>query len=201
MTASSYYPAYMWRSRRLLPVALLKEHQWCPMIPWLVVNAAAAPPETPSMRSGRHAHHEGLAEEVARRLGYQRPRYNVALESRELGLYGTVDILSPEDHELVEAKQHLARPQHHHLAQLKAYTALALYNTIPIDRAHLATPRGIAATIKATSHVIRDTEALAQRLHETVENPDPPPVTQPPAKCRYCRYRRICPYAATKTLP
>ena len=196
--APALYREYTWLSRGLLPVTLLKEMEWCPVIPWLAVNRGLEPPPTPSMAEGVRAHREGLAERVARALGYRRPRLNVHLESRELGLYGTLDILAPEEREVAEAKHAVSRPGRHHRVQLLAYAALATLNGTPVRTARLATPRRQVMAVPVDQYALRAVEDRAARLHEVVENPDPPPVNPDPAKCSYCRYRRQCPYRATR---
>jgi CRISPR-associated exonuclease Cas4 len=186
---------YSLHHRRMLPVTLVKEAEWCPLIPWLLVNLAVEPPPTPSMHDGVEAHRNGLPALVARRLGYQNPLLNAHLESKTHGVQGAIDILAAQEKEVAEVKQHVKRLGKHHIAQLQAYTLLAVDNGYQVRRARIETPHATLKLIDIDHHILQEAEKKIERLWDIVENPDPPYVNQPREKCQYCRYRRICPYA------
>lgn len=178
-------------------MSLVKEHEWCPVIPWLLVNAAAVePPATPSMVEGVEAHRDGLPGEVAGLLGYRDPLFNVYMESREDMVAGVVDIVAPGEGEVAEAKRYVTRRHRHHLAQLRVYALLALRNGHRPRVARLATPRGVVRSLEVGPALVEEAERLVEATWRTVESPDPPLVEQPARKCMYCRYRSICPYRA-----
>ncbi len=194
-------PIYaLYDERTAIPVALVKEYEWCPVIPWLAFNTGLVPPQTPSMILGREEHRRREAlERAARILGYKNPLYNVYLEDPGLRVAGVVDILAPRDRGVAEVKiTGRKKPQAQELVQLAVYALLAYRNRVPVDTASivlLAPDRGEYSiyTVDVTGEVLEKAEKRVRRVWETITSPLPPLVEQAPEKCRYCRYRRICP--------
>ena len=186
---------YNLHHRRLLPAILVKEAEWCPVIPWLLANLAVEPPPTPSMLDGIESHRNGLPAAVAKRLGYTNPLIGIHLESAKLGVYGSIDILAPNEKELAEVKKHIKTLGKHHIAQLQTYALLAVDNGYRVRRARIESPQTTVKIVEVNQQTLQEAEKRVERLWSIVENPDPPPANQPREKCLYCRYRRICPYA------
>ena len=186
---------------RVLPVSLVKEYEWCPLIPWIAFNTGFTPPITPSMAMGLEGHGPDgrLLEKAAKALGYQNPQYNIYLEDPRLEVAGTLDILAAEEREIAEVKKtNRRKPQAQEKLQAAIYALLAYRNGFRVEKANIvlvdAQEKITIAPLEVTGELLARAEKKVRELWETVTSPIPPLVLQAPEKCRYCRYRRKCPY-------
>ncbi len=178
------------RSKRY-PATIVKEYAWCPVAAWLAANLGTAPPPTPQMTQGKERHREAL--EVIRRI-YPDAHPLPPLHSKRWPLTATPDAYSPSTRTIIEAK-HAANPRDRiYRIQLMLYARIAEENHIRVDKAaiiDLETGRHYTIEIDAATHAI--IEKIVENTLQLIREPLPPPLTQPPQKCRACRWRRHCP--------
>ena len=182
------------RSKRY-PATIVKEYAWCPVAAWLAANLGATPPPTPQMLEGKERHREAL--EAVKRL-YPDAHPLPPLHSKRWPLTATPDAYSPSTKTIIEAK-HAANPTNRiYRIQAMLYATIAQENHIPVDRAaiiDLTTGKQHIIEIDAATHKI--IEQIVKNTLDTIKQPLPPPTTQPPQKCKACRWRRHCPNANT----
>lgn len=181
---------------RTLPVTLVKEMMWCPVIPWIIRNYGIEPPYTPSMMIGVEIQKRLDLEKVSEELGLPKPiKTSVYVEDKALGLHGVVDIVAGSRRlHVVEVKAFKRRVKHskHFLTQLKVY-AVMVYRTLgPVEKAHLYMD-GVTHTIAIREQTFAEVKQVVEKLWRVVSSPEPPQITRVPGKCSYCRYRRFCP--------
>jgi len=181
--------------RSSIPVTMVKEYCWCPTIPWIIYSYGVEPPTTPSMDAGTELRKVLRLEEVADRLGLPHPRrYEAFLASRKLGIHGYVDIVAGSNRFIVvEVKAFPSKRWKHFRYQLLAYALLVNATMGPVRRAILAMGSR-AIDIEVTQHEIEKTKRIIEEVRKVILSPEPPRVTPIENKCRYCRYRRLCPH-------
>ncbi|GBF08806.1 CRISPR-associated protein Cas4 [Aeropyrum pernix] len=179
--------------------SLVKQYVYCPTLPWLEVRVGRLEHPTPSMESAVLTADE--KEEIAREVGIPPPyRVEVPLECPELRLRGVIDLVAGphgrRGYWIMEAKKHPRRPRasKHFQAQLLAYALLATKTLGPVYRATLYIG-GATKTLDINQRHLQTAEKLVKKTLKTVEEEEPPLTRQPPQKCRYCFYRKLCPNA------
>jgi len=184
---------WLWSSD-LIPVTLVKEYAWCPLIPWLIYNTGFEPPETPSMERGVEESKAMSLEEAAERASLPQPRrFNVYVESRRLGVKGFIDVVAGSRRLVVaEVKAFRSKRWGHFRAQLMVYAALANSALGPVAEAVLVMG-GDVKRFPVTDRDLAEARRLIDETRRVLASPEPPRVTQPEAKCFYCRYRKMCP--------
>lgn len=149
------------------------------------------------MAVGVEEQYKGVLEGAAALLGLRDPEYMVYLASRRHRVVGVVDIIGREEQVIVEAKATQRRaPGAHEVVQLAVYALLALSNNIAVREAVIATPTRLLARYPVDDILLSRGLRAIERTWRTITSPEPPLVSQPREKCRYCRYRNICPYPA-----
>jgi len=179
----------------MLPVTMLKEFAWCPVIPWIVYNYGVEPPYTPSMVAGIEVQKSLDLEKIANELKLPKPiETSVYVEDRKLGLYGVIDIVAGSKRVcIVEVKAFRRRVRYsqHFILQLKAYAVIAYRVLRPVERAYLYMD-GIVHSIAVREQVFLEVRQVVEKLWRTVLAPEPPQAMRVQEKCNYCRYRRVC---------
>ena len=161
------------------------------MAAWLAANTPTPPPPTPRMIEGRRIHER--LQEILAELGYTDAHPLPPLASKRHPLIATPDAYSPSRHELIEVKTR-ARLDRIHRIQLAVYALIARENNIPVKHATLASLEDKRIyQLRVDPHLLQLAEKAIQATLETIHKPLPPPITQPPQKCRACRWRRHCP--------
>ena len=171
----------------------VKDYVYCPAIPWIRRSMGLSEPPTPSMEEGAMVGAEEKLE-AARSLGFPEPvRVEVALKSRSVPLEGVADIVAGSRRLVVAEVKRVSRVGRHHIAQLKVYALLAEESIGPVGEAVLIVRGGRALRLTVTSEVLEEARLLASKAYKASYSDDPPKVSQPEAKCRYCFFSRVCP--------
>lgn len=186
--------------RSALPVTMVKEFVWCPVIPWMVWNYGVEPPLTPSMMDGIAFQQTLDRGRIAEQLHLEPPvEYQVYLEDPELRVYGVVDMMAGRRRKtIVEVKafeRSLKRLEHFKI-QLYTYALIAVRRRIVVERAILLM-KSARHEVDITGDKLELARRTVDRLWRAVVSPEPPYTAQDERKCSYCRYRRLCPAAAT----
>jgi len=178
-----------------IPTYLVKEYEWCPLIPWIIANSVYDPPTTPSMEKGIETHRDqNSLEEVAKTLELGDYILEILLVSRKHRVVGLVDILSRKAKLLVDVKYTEKKPPRSHIAQLETYTLLAWHNNIPVYKALIVNHKTeILYSLEVDNYTLERARKRVEKTWKIIQSPDPPLVQQPQEKCNYCRYRTRCP--------
>ncbi len=182
--------------RRSIPVTLVKEYCWCPAIPWIAVNYGVEPPLTPSMEEGIAYRSRVRLDEIAEELRLPEPRmYEVFVSSKKLGVHGYIDIVAGRGrYTVVEVKAFESRRWKHFRSQLILYALLVNAELGPVRRSILVLGRRVI-DVAVTDSDILYAKKLVEEVWRTILSPEPPRIQIVEQKCRYCRYRRLCPLA------
>ncbi len=185
--------AYSWL-HDLIPVSLVKQYAYCPMIPWIMSVTGFTEHPTPSMESGRMD--AGWKEAVAERLRLPRPwRVEFEARSTRLGLSGRVDIVAGRGpYVVVEVKRYARRMawSRHFRAQLMVYALLVNDVLGPVREAVLVMGnRSWVYTV--TQEDLRNASRMVEEARRIAFSEEPPHVAASPRMCGYCWYRRFCP--------
>ncbi|WP_143522203.1 CRISPR-associated protein Cas4 [Pyrodictium delaneyi] len=190
---------------RLLPITLVKEYYWCPMIAYHKLLLWSERP-TQSMQSGGLTG-EQRAELVERleeaRIEVQELLWEQPVQSRRLGLVGRVDLVAVTPREtlvVVEAKLSVSRRSlysraQHILAQLAAYTIAAEETlAMPSEKTLVyATEAARLIEVRITPRHRRLVEEAARELWRILETGITPWTRPRRSRCRACSYRGVCP--------
>ncbi len=178
---------------RSIPVTIVKEYCWCPMIPWIMYNYGIEPPLTPSMEMGIELSRRRDISMIIDGIELPKPiRFELFLESRSLGLYGSIDIVAGSRWYVVgEVKAFRARRWMHFKIQLMAYALIVNSSLGPVREAVLLMDRDIHRW-RISDRDIYIVKDIVRRVREVISSPEPPRVSVVEEKCRYCRYRRFC---------
>ena len=200
--SQSYSPV---DEERLLPITLVKEYHWCPMIAYHKLLLWSERP-TQSMQAGGLTG-EQRAELVKRleeaRVEAQELLWEQPVQSRRLGLAGRVDLVAVTPREtlvVVEAKLNVSRRglhsrAQHILAQLAAYTIAAEETlAMPSEKTLVyATETTRLIEVRITPRHRRLVEEAVRELWRILETGIPPWTRPRRSRCRACSYRSVCP--------
>ena len=180
-----------------IPVTLVKQYVYCPVIPWIMHKIGVVEPPTPSMERGREEAVADVKERVAEILGLPRPwRIEKPLYSRRLGLRGVVDLVAGnKPYKVVEVKifNRKAKWSRHFKSQLMIYALLVNDVMGPVDEAILVLGEKIYRYI-VTHEMLLEAKRYVEKTREVLEKEEPPQTTATPGMCRYCWHHRLCPY-------
>lgn len=190
---------------RLLPITLVKEYYWCPMIAYHKLLLWSERP-TQSMQSGglTGGQRAELVEKLEEaRIEAQELLWEQPVKSLRLGLAGRVDLIAVTPGEtlvVVEAKLNASRRSlhsraQHILAQLAAYTIAAEETlAMPSEKTLVyATETARLIEVRITPRHRRLVEEAARELWRILETGIPPWIRPRRSRCRTCSYRGICP--------
>lgn len=178
---------------RSIPVTIVKEYCWCPMIPWIIYNYGIEPALTPSMARGIEFSRNRDISKIVSELDLPEPiRFEVFLESKALGVYGYIDIVAGSRWYIVgEAKAFRSRRWEHFKIQLYTYALIVNSCLGPVREAILIMGGDIYRWTLSDRDIaiVRD---IVKRVRDVITSPEPPRISIVEEKCRYCRYRRLC---------
>ena len=177
-----------------IPVTMVKDHVYCPAIPWIKRFLGYTEPRSPSMETARVD--ASYKEKVAKDLGLPKPwRIEVPVQGKSLPLRGVVDIIAGNRRlTVVEVKAYNRRLDRssHFKIQLLIYAYLVNESIGPVREAILHMPDRIHRVV-VTSELLEEARRAAESAIKTLSSEDPPRPRQPSRKCSYCWYRRVCP--------
>ncbi|MEB3862040.1 MAG: CRISPR-associated protein Cas4 [Desulfurococcales archaeon] len=186
------YPEPLYSSR--IPVTLVKDHAYCPAIPWIRRFLGYREPRSPSMETARVD--ASYKEEVARELGLPRPwRIELPVQGVSIPLSGVVDIVAGDKRltvvEVKAYKRRMDRSRHFRI-QLLLY-AYIVNETIGPVREAILYMQGHVYRTRVTLDLLEEARREAEKTLKTLASEEPPRPRQPRRKCSYCWYRRVCP--------
>ena len=183
-----------------LTVTDVRQHTYCPRIPYYRYVMPLEHPVTAKMDIGKEEHETTSAKEARRTLkayGIKEGerRFGVGLYSESLGLRGKIDmvILTPSEVIPVEYKMAAAVGLHHKY-QLTAYAMLAEHTFGgTVSRAFVyLTPLKKAQEVPITAAMRDHVKKVLAGLRSSIEGERLPRPTPHRARCAGCEYRRFC---------
>lgn len=183
-----------------LTVTDIRQHVWCPRIPYYRYVLPLERPVTAKMDLGKEEHEMTSAKEARRTLrayGMKEGerRFGVDLYSEHLRLRGKIDMVISTPRELVPVEYKMtAAVGLHHKYQLTAYALLAEHTfggTVSRSFAYL-TPAKKAVEVPITPGMRAHVKKVLADLRGSMENERLPPPTPYRGRCPDCEYRRFC---------
>jgi CRISPR-associated exonuclease Cas4 len=183
-----------------LTVTDIRQHVYCPRIPYYRYTLPLERPVTAKMDLGKEEHESTSAKEARRTLkayGIKegKRRFGVDLYSGSLGLRGKIDMVIFTPHEVVPIEYKMASAIGlHHKYQLTAYAMLAEYTFGgTVSRAFVyLTPAKKAQEIPITPAMRAHVKKILAVLRSSIENERLPRPTPHRKRCTDCEYRRFC---------
>ena len=183
-----------------LTVTDIRQHVYCPRIPYYQYTMPLERPVTAKMDIGK-AEHESVSAKEARRtlkaygLKEGERRFGVSLYSESLGLRGKIDMVILTPHEAIPVEYKMASSVGlHHKYQLTAYAMLAehtLGGAVTRAFAYL-TPAKKAREVPITPAMRAHVRKTLDELRASIENERLPRPTPYRKRCIDCEYRRFC---------
>lgn len=183
-----------------LTVTDIRQHTYCPRIPYYRYVLPLERPVTAKMDLGKEEHETTSAKEARRTLkayGIKEGerRFGVDLYSKSLGLRGKIDmvIFTPQEIIPVEYKM-TAEVGLHHKYQLTAYAMLAEHtfgSTVSRAFAYL-TPAKRAQEVPITAAMRAHVKKILADLRASIAYERLPRPTPHRKRCTDCEYRRFC---------
>ena len=184
-----------------LPVHLLRQHLFCPRVPWFQELLDFRPPQTQWVRQGMEFHErqkEIFRHRTLKRFGLQAARrhFHYRVRSKHWRLHGVVDCVLETKHEVfaVEIKLAGRSPSRGSILQVAAYGML-LPETIgkPCCKAFIVLQRRgktwpVTIDAKRINEVERVRDQIFANLH-AARFPDSPATE---AQCCQCEYLNYC---------
>ena len=183
-----------------LTVTDIRQHVYCPRIPYYRYTLPLERPVTAKMDLGKEEHETTSAKEARRTLkayGIKEGerRFGVDLYSESLGLRGKIDMVIFTPHEVIPVEYKMAAGIGlHHKYQLTAYAMLAEHTfggTVTRAFVYL-TPARKAREVPITAAMRGHVKKILVRLHDSIENERLPRPTPHRRRCTDCEYRRFC---------
>ena len=183
-----------------LTVTDIRQHVYCPRIPYYRYTLPLERPVTAKMDLGKEEHETTSAKEARRTLkayGIKEGerRFGVDLYSESLGLRGKIDMVIFTPHEVIPVEYKMAAGIGlHHKYQLTAYAMLAEHTfggTVTRAFVYL-TPARKAREVPITAAMRGHVKKILVRLHDSIENERLPRPTPHRKRCTDCEYRRFC---------
>jgi CRISPR-associated exonuclease Cas4 len=183
-----------------LTVTDIRQHTYCPRIPYYRYTMPLERPVTAKMDLGKEEHETTSAKEARRTLkayGIEEGerRFGVDLYSGSLGLRGKIDMLIITPREIIPVEYKMTGEVGlHHKYQLTAYAMLAEHTfggTVNRTFAYL-TPLKKAHEIPITPAMRAHVKKILAELRASIENERLPKPTPHRKRCTDCEYRRFC---------
>jgi CRISPR-associated exonuclease Cas4 len=183
-----------------LTVTDVRQHVYCPRIPYYRYTMPLERPVTAKMDLGKEEHESTSVKEARRTLrayGIKEGerRFGVDLSSESLALRGKIDMVIFTPHEVIPVEYKMtARVGLHHKYQLAAYAMLAEHifaGTVNRAFAYL-TPAKKAQEIPITPAMRAHVKKILGELGASVHNERLPKPTPHRKRCTDCEYRRFC---------
>jgi CRISPR-associated exonuclease Cas4 len=183
-----------------LTVTDVRQHTYCPRIPYYQYVLPLERPVTAKMDLGKEEHESTSAKEARRTLkayGIKEGerRFGVDLYSERLGLRGKIDMVIFTPHEIIPVEYKMtAEVGLHHKYQLTAYAMLAEHTfggTVSRAFAYL-TPTKRAQEVPITAAMRAHAKKTLGELRSSIEGERLPRPTPHRKRCTDCEYRRFC---------
>lgn len=184
-----------------LPVHLLRQHLFCPRIPWFQELLDYKPPQPAWVRQGVafHEHQQAVFRHRSlRRFGLEQANktFHVSVQSEKLHLHGIIDCVLETQENLypVEIKLAAGKPTPGHLAQVTAY-GLLLADEMgkPCSLGFVVTGKqGKTWPVELTARQIESTLKLRDRICHHLEQGRMPDSAASEAQCTQCEYLNYC---------
>ena len=171
---------YSYKSAPGVQPSLVKDYVYCPVIAWIRVKYGVTEPPTDSMKMGRENKVESGRGQVRVRGREGTAVIDEIVESRE----GKV---------LVERKAFRTKSIHRYLVQALTEYVIAS-NTITGIKAIKLVVESRERMYTVTDSLVDEARAVLELYKESIENDKPPNPVTSRWKCRYCWYKRFCPY-------
>jgi CRISPR-associated exonuclease Cas4 len=183
-----------------LTVTDIRQHTYCPRIPYYRYVMPLERPVTAKMDLGKEEHETTSAKEARRTLKAYgimegERRFGVDLYSESLGLRGKIDMVIFTPHEVIPVEYKMAAGIGlHHKYQLTAYAMLAEHTFDgTVTRAFVyLTPVEKALEVPITGAMRAHVKKILGELHSSIENERLPRATPHRKRCTDCEYRRFC---------
>lgn len=187
-------------SRLDLTVTDIRQHAYCPRIPYYFYTMPLERPVTAKMDLGKEEHASTSAKEARRTLkayGIERGErwFDVDLRSDHLGIRGKIDMVIETPYETIPVEYKMASSVGlHHKYQLAAYAMLAEHTFCRTSsRAFVyLTPLKKALEVPVTAALRDHVHKILRELRENAEGERLPKPTPYRARCAGCEYRRFC---------
>ncbi|MGH3088971.1 MAG: CRISPR-associated protein Cas4 [Rubrobacteraceae bacterium] len=183
-----------------LTVTDIRQHVYCPRIPYYQYTMPLERPVTAKMDLGKEEHESASAKEARRTLkayGIEEGerRFGVSLYSEQMRLRGKIDmvILTPRETIPVEYKM-AASIGLHHKYQLAAYAMLAEHvfgRSVTRTFVYL-TPLKRATEVPITAAMRDHVKKTLAAIRDSMKNERLPKPTPYRGRCHGCEYRRFC---------
>ncbi len=183
-----------------LTVTDVRQHVYCPRIPYYSYVLPLERPVTAKMDLGKEEHETVSAREARRTLkayGLKEGerRFGVSLYSEGLGLRGKIDMVILTRSEAIPVEYKMtASVGLHHKYQLAAYAMLvehALGRSVNRAFAYL-TPAKKAQEVPVTAAMRAHVKKTLAELRASIEDERLPRPTPHRKRCADCEYRRFC---------
>lgn len=183
-----------------LTVTDIRQHTYCPRIPYYQYTMPLERPVTAKMDLGKEAHESTSAKEARRTLktyGIEtgERRFGVNLYSGHLRLRGKIDMVIETAYEAIPVEYKMASSVGlHHKYQLAAYAMLAEHTfdaTVSRTFVYL-TPLKKAVEVPITMAMRAHVHKILRELCQNAEGERLPKPTPYRARCTGCEYRRFC---------
>lgn len=175
--------------------SMLKQMEYCPAIPWLIIKTGWIEPPTDSMKIAREEANANYKEEIAEKLGLPKPwKIEACLKDPETGLTGCIDLIAGNKRlTIAEIKLYRRTRKNHIRTQLLAYAYLANKTVAPVERAILIEAGEKTLDIPITREHLDSIRSRLEKLKTIIDSEEPPIVNPSDRQCISCQYRRICP--------
>ena len=184
----------------LFTITDLKQYTYCPRVFYYQVCLPHIRPMTYKMQAGVEAHADEPKRALRRSFepyGAQEGKrhFDVALQSKALGLTGLVDEVVETATELMPVDYKLARKVgYHYKIQLTAYALLleeAYERTVKSGFIYLI-PRQKTVEVTITPKLRRQVRRMLREMRKIAETEHMPPPTDWRQRCADCEFRRFC---------
>jgi len=183
-----------------LTVTDVRQHTYCPRIPYYRYTMPLERPTTAKMDLGKEEHETTSAKEARRTLkayGIKEGerRFGVDLHSAALGLRGRIDMIIRTPYETIPVEYKMAAAVGlHHKYQLTAYAMLAEHTFGgTVSRAFVyLTPAKKAVEVPITAAMREHVRGILAGLRSSVAYERLPRPTPHRKRCVGCEYRRFC---------
>jgi CRISPR-associated exonuclease Cas4 len=183
-----------------LTVTDIRQHTYCPRIPYYRYVMPLERPVTAKMDLGKEEHETTSVKEARRTLkayGIKEGerRFGINLYSESLGLRGKIDMVILTPHELIPVEYKMAAEVGlHHKYQLTAYAMLAEHTFGgTVSRAFVyLTPAKKAQEVPITPAMREHVKKILAGLRASIANERLPRPTPHRRRCTDCEYRRFC---------
>ncbi len=183
-----------------LTVTDIRQHTYCPRIPYYRYVMPLERPVTAKMDLGKEEHETTSVKEARRTLKAYgidegERRFGVNLYSESLGLRGKIDMVIVTPREVIPVEYKMAAGVGlHHKYQLTAYAMLTehtLGGTVSRAFVYL-TPAKKAQEVPITPAMREHVKKILAGLRSSIEDERLPRPTPHRRRCTDCEYRRFC---------